>query len=1079
MPYQTKPFTFHQWLENLLTYVISHMERWKRLLVAQEMPVTVSPPVEEIAESQELPTTQQQAVEQDAQASPYWQILQGQVEEEPQIVEAVADIQPRPAYVPGNIRDIPLLNTNKELVAQYLEQHRSTVPSGDSDDSITYLMGLADRFHCTIEMATFLAMMSIGGPQRLLRKDAEWDATTRQAVHQLHSALRKSCTDDLEFALKLYAAWSLELPEEHVFIQPSALAHTWHQRRVPALSTEMHTALNTRMNTFLQAVLQATTFAQIRALVEHYEIKGSADHWLQETEKVFFSARQEAWASTFFINYGLFRSKVEPERERLLRVLEINKKTLERRPLQFDLLHKVRLLFAFAKAQRKDIPSYQIRIDSDVERRFYQTPPSYIELARFLAEKTRTNQETLIPTFTTSRLFLDQAIPLGSRYRCRVSTAPANGKALVQLSERIAEPPAIQERFRTFIYYTNDKNSTATPILQAMSAQRSLAPATPTLPAVSYTPLYRANTIAGLLDISSTHCTIGDELEVAVTDYLLDEFSHPYVIVTLPPKPSRFELFCQRYQVGDSPDVTVYGYEDYTSDPTHPRVALLVREQVSLLEITVEPEHISFFDLGETIKEIPVGTTLRLPINDIDREREVVTFSSLSLVELHLNIQLNKHSAGLQQKDGPYEIDATIRGEAPNNTLLLELPWHAPTAESGLVYIIPTTFNADELALYQLGDKVKVRLSFPERSSSNLLLQFPHEVSQAIDLQTGTQRLFWQQYRLHFPERMPYATYYYFSTLSSDPAYQQALLHLYRATHQFTLEVVALNPTTNLLTAGDEAAPTEDLLEELLQTNRSGLSSTLDHAPSRREKSPLSYYETETRAIGRVTSVKDFGAFVEIEPGVEGLIHKSKMWGYVTDARNVLQPDDQVEVLILGLNDEGDKLELSMHIPELNPLLDYQEGDTVQGTITNVQEFGAFVDIAPGVSGFVPKSKMWGYVPDAREIVHVGQRIKAFVLEVSLEKSSLTLSMEVPENDPLNEYEAGQTVRGKITGIRHYGAFVAFDRSIKGLIHSHYISPNLVDARRSHLKVGDEVTVLIVRVNWEERNLELSLTDAY
>lgn len=1068
MPYQTKPFTFRHWLAHLLTYVISHMESWKRLLGAQEKPVSASSPIaEEIAVPLELQApTQQQMLEQDTQASSHWQILQ--VEEESQIVQAVADMQPRSASMPGNIRDIPLLNTNKELVAQYLEQHRSTAPSGDADDPISYLMGLADRFHCTMEMATFLALMSIGGPQHVLRKDAEWDAPTRQAVEQLHSALRKSCIDELEFALKLYAAWSLEPQEEYVFIQPSALARTWHQRRVPALSTEMHHALNTRMNTFLQAVLQATTFAQIRALVEQYEIKESAEHWLQETEKVFFSARQEAWASTFFINYGLFRSKVEPERERLLRVLEINKKTFERRPLQFDLLHKVRLLFAFAKSQRKDIPAYQIRIDSDIERRFHQTSPSYIELARFLAEKTRTNHETLISTNTTPRLFLDQAVPVGSRYRCRVATAPPHGKALVQLSERIAAPPAIQERFRTFTY-TKGKKST----------QKALAPATPTIPAVPYTPLYKANTIAGLLDISTTPCTVGDVLEVEVTDYLLDEFSHSYVVVAIPPELSRFELFCQRYQVGDSPNVTVYGYENYTSDPAHPRVALRVREQVTQLEITVEPEHISFFDLGDTIKEIPIGTTLRLPINDIDREREVVTFSSLSLVELHLNIQLNKRSPGLLQEDGSYEFDATIRGEAADDTLLLELPWHAPTAESGLVYIIPTTYNAVEIAPYQLGDTARVRLSFPEPSSSNLLLQFPHEVSQAIDLQTGTQRLFWEQNRLHFPERMPYATYYYFSTLSSDPAYQQALLHLYRATHQFTLNVIALNPTTNLLAAAsDEATSAEDLLEALLQTNRSGLTSTPDHTPDRREESLLSYYETETRAIGRVTSVKDFGAFVEIEPGVEGLIHKSKMWGYVTDARNVLQPDDQVEVLILGLNDQGDKLELSMHIPELNPLLDYQEGETVHGTITNVIEQGAFVDIAPGVSGFVPKSKMWGFVPDAREIVHAGQSIKAFVLGVSLEKSSLTLSMEVQENDPLNNYQAGQIVRGKITGIRHYGAFVSFERSIKGLIHSRYISPNLVDARRSHLKIGEEVTVLIVRVNWEDRNLELSLIDA-
>ena len=1076
MPYQTKPFSFHQWLQQLLTGLIASLETWKRHLATQEMSTTAPAtkkdevPVEQDEQAEQKRPVPQQLVEQEAQAHSHWQILQAVVSEEPHTVQAVAEIQPRQPYIPDNIRDIPLLNTNKELLVQYLEQHRSVSGPDAASDPVTYLMELADRFHCTIEMATFLAIMSVGGPQRLLRQDAEWDATTRHAVRQLHAALRKSCSDDLEFSLKLYAAWSLEPQEDQLFIQPAALARTWHQRRVPTLSTEMHTALNTRMNAFLQAVLQATTFAQMRTLVEQYEIKESAEHWLQETEKVFFSARQEAWAITFFINYGLFRSKIEPERERLLRAFEVNKKTFERRPLQFDLLPKLHLLFAYAYAQRNDMPAYTIHIDIEVERKFRQTPPTLIELARFLAEKTRTNYEALIPTFTAPRLFLDQAIPLGSRYLGRITSAPPHGKALVQLVERIADPPMIQESFRTFTS-TNAKNSPSLPIQTASSEQRA---STPSLLA------YRANAIAGMLESNTTQYASGDTLEVVVTDYTIDDFSHPHVVVTCPLTPSRFELFCQHYQVGDSPDVTVCGYEEYTSDPDHPRIALLVREQVSLLEISVEPEYMSFFDLGENIKAIPPGTTLRLPINNIDREREVVTFSSLSLVELHLNIQLNKR-AELQQEDGSYEFEATIRGEAQEK-LLLELPWHAPTAESGLVYIIPTAYTTDESSAYEIGDKARVRLSFPERSSSQLLLQFPHEVSQALDLQTGKQRLFWEQYRLHFQGRMPYATYYYFSTLSSDSAYQQALLQLYRATHQFTLTIVAIipadQPDTLLenVAQQDEATP-GDLIQELLQTNRSGLTSTLHQTPDM--TSPLLRYETETRAIGRVISVKDFGAFVEIEPGVEGLIHKSKMWGYVTDARNVLQPDEEVEVLILGLNEARDKLELSMRIPELNPLLNYDRDDPVEGTITSVQEYGAFVDVAPGVSGFVPKSKMWGFVPDAREIVHVGQWIHAFVLEVSLKKGSLTLSMEVEEHDPLRYYEAGQIVIGRISGLEYYGAFVDFGRGIKGLIPSKYIREGLVDARRSNLRVDDEVTVLIVRVDWEKRRLELSLIDAY
>src|SRR5579863_6059416 len=121
------------------------------------------------------------------------------------ILSPMPPTQPIPEHlvsIPRNLRALPILNTADELLAQYIELHRST------DQSVTHLMTLADRFACTTEMATLLATLSVGGPQRLLYKDPHWDAATHHAVERIHTTLAQGCRDDIELALKLYAAWS-------------------------------------------------------------------------------------------------------------------------------------------------------------------------------------------------------------------------------------------------------------------------------------------------------------------------------------------------------------------------------------------------------------------------------------------------------------------------------------------------------------------------------------------------------------------------------------------------------------------------------------------------------------------------------------------------------------------------------------------------------------------------------------------------------------------------------------------------------------------------------------------------------
>lgn len=185
---------------------------------------------------------------------------------------------------------------------------------------------------------------------------------------------------------------------------------------------------------------------------------------------------------------------------------------------------------------------------------------------------------------------------------------------------------------------------------------------------------------------------------------------------------------------------------------------------------------------------------------------------------------------------------------------------------------------------------------------------------------------------------------------------------------------------------------------------------------------------------------------------------------------------DEIKVFILNVNIEQSNLELSMQLPEYDPLRNYEEGNTVTGRVTDIQEFGAFVQIEPGVSGLVHKSKMWGYVSDVAHVVSIGDEVTVRILTINREKHWLELSMQVAEHDPLLRYKVGEIVMGVVTDVKDFGAFVEVEPGASGLIYKSDIRENVTDARRE-LFVGDEIDVLIVRIDMERRHMALSMKD--
>src|SRR5476651_9103 len=224
-----------------------------------------------------------------------------------------------------------------------------------------------------------------------------------------------------------------------------------------------------------------------------------------------------------------------------------------------------------------------------------------------------------------------------------------------------------------------------------------------------------------------------------------------------------------------------------------------------------------------------------------------------------------------------------------------------------------------------------------------------------------------------------------------------------------------------------------------------------------------------SRVKGKVTNLVPYGAFVEIEDGVEGLIHVSELsWTKrITRPSDVLAVGQEIEAVVLGVNKEEQKISLGVRQLEPNPWDEiehrYQIGRQVKGTVRNLTAYGAFVELEEGIDGMIHVSDMsWTKkVNHPSEVIKKGDELEAVVIDIDKQNQRISLGIKQLEGDPWKEIEAkykiGDLVKGKISKITSFGAFVALEGDIDGLIHISQISEDRVDKIKDHLKVGQEV----------------------
>ena len=247
-------------------------------------------------------------------------------------------------------------------------------------------------------------------------------------------------------------------------------------------------------------------------------------------------------------------------------------------------------------------------------------------------------------------------------------------------------------------------------------------------------------------------------------------------------------------------------------------------------------------------------------------------------------------------------------------------------------------------------------------------------------------------------------------------------------------------------------------------------------------------YPIGNRVTGKIVNIMNYGAFIRLEEGIEGLVHISEMsWtkriGHPAD---ILTQGEDIEVQVLDINKDKQEISLGLKQLETNPWSvasqKYPVGTIVTTTVTSLTNYGAFVEIEPGIDGLIHISDMsWTKkFNHPGEALQKGEEIKAVVLEVDEEKHRVSLGIKQLTEDPWAQaipatYIPGQIVKGAVTKLTNFGVFIKLEEGLEGLLHISELSDEKVDSPQDVVKMGDELEVKILRVDTDSRKIGLSL----
>ena len=246
-------------------------------------------------------------------------------------------------------------------------------------------------------------------------------------------------------------------------------------------------------------------------------------------------------------------------------------------------------------------------------------------------------------------------------------------------------------------------------------------------------------------------------------------------------------------------------------------------------------------------------------------------------------------------------------------------------------------------------------------------------------------------------------------------------------------------------------------------------------------------YPQSTRLFGKVTNLTDYGAFVEVEQGIEGLVHVSEMdWTNKNVAPSkVVQLGDEVEVMVLEIDEERRRISLGMKQCKANPWDDFaithKKGDKVSGAIKSITDFGVFIGLAGNIDGLVHLSDL-SWTETGEEAVRrfkKGDELEAIVLAIDVERERVSLGVKQLEGDPFNNYcamnDKGALVHGVVKSVEAKGAVIQLSEEVEGYLRASEISRDRVEDATTQLKEGDKVETMIINLDRKARSIQLSI----
>ena len=249
-------------------------------------------------------------------------------------------------------------------------------------------------------------------------------------------------------------------------------------------------------------------------------------------------------------------------------------------------------------------------------------------------------------------------------------------------------------------------------------------------------------------------------------------------------------------------------------------------------------------------------------------------------------------------------------------------------------------------------------------------------------------------------------------------------------------------------------------------------------------------YPIGAHVKGKVVNLVPYGAFVELEPGVEGLVHVTELsWTKrIAKPSDVLKQEQEVEAVVLGINREEQKISLGVRQLEINPwdraLDKYPPGTHVKGKVRNLTSYGAFIELEDGLDGMIHVSDIsWTRkINHPSEVLKKGEEVEAVVLEIDKPNQRISLGVKQLTEDPWTNidkyYKVGDLVTGKVTKLASFGAFIGLQHDIDGLVHISQVSEERVDKIKNVLKVDQEVTARVIKIDKAERRIGLSIKAA-